>query len=254
LARLVTDTVRVWIVRVDVSPDQEATLRAVLDDDQRARAAALLSASDRRRFTVAHGMLRILAGRELGAPPEALGWTYGRYGKPALRAPWAALATSLSHSGDLAAVALSTARPVGVDIQQLVRAADAVGLSARFFPPDEARHVAAGGEQDARADRFAHLWARKEAVVKAVGGRLWPNLKIAVRGRDVVSCAEPAGLHRVTDVAAPAGYRAAVALAGAAPFAVALAGAAPSTGIRTGGGYADTASSAVMLPPHQDAP
>ena len=92
------------------------------------------------------------------------------------------------------------------------------------FRRDEAGYVAAGRDASARADRFAHLWARKEAVVKAAGGRLWPNLKIAVHGRDVVSCAEPAGSHRVADVTAPAGFRAAVALTGAAPFAVEAAG------------------------------
>jgi 4'-phosphopantetheinyl transferase len=112
---------------------------------------------------------------------------------------------------------------VGVDIQHLVPGLQVAGLSARFFPPDEAGYVAAGRDASEQVDRFAQLWARKEAVVKAAGGRLWPNLKIAVRGRDVVSCAEPAASHRVADVAAPPGFRAAVALTGAAPFAVAAA-------------------------------
>ena len=146
------------------------------------------------------------------------------------------------------AVAISTGRPVGVDIQHLVPGLDAVALSARFFPPDEAAYVAAGRDASARADRFTHLWARKEAVVKAAGGRLWPNLRIAVRGRDVVSCAEPPGPHRVADVPAPAGFRAAVALAGAAPFvmeAVGWPGAAvvpTGAAVRTSGRGSGTAS------------
>jgi len=214
----VTDLVRVWIVPVDVPPDTVARCRDVLDDGERARVAAFLSPRDRQRFTVAHGALRILAGRELEAPSAALTWTPGRHGKPELVPPWSGLHTSLSHSGDLIAAAISTDRPVGVDVQHLVPGLDAVGLSARFFPPDEAGYVAAGRDASARADRLAHLWARKEAVVKAVGGRLWPNLKIAVHSRDIVSCAEPASPHRVADVCAPASFRAAVALTGAAPF------------------------------------
>jgi 4'-phosphopantetheinyl transferase len=220
----VTDLVRVWIVPVDVPPDTAARCRDVLDDSERARAAAFLSPRDQQRFTVAHGALRILAGRELGTRPAALTWTPGRHGKPELAPPWSGLHTSLSHSGDMIAAAISTARPVGVDVQYLVPGLDTVGLSARFFPADEAGYVAAGRDAAARADRFANLWARKEAVVKAAGGRLWPNLKIAVRGRDVVSCAEPASPHQVADVTAPASFRAAVALAGAAPFALAAAG------------------------------
>jgi 4'-phosphopantetheinyl transferase len=212
------DLVRVWIVPVDVSPDTAASCWDVLDDSERARAGAFLSAHERQRFTVAHGALRILAGRELKARPAALTWIPGRYGKPELAPPWSGLHTSLSHSGDMIAAAISTDRPLGVDIQHLVPGLDTVRLSARFFPPDEAEYVAAGRDESARADRFAHLWARKEAVVKAAGGRLWPNLRIPVRGRDVVSCAESESSHRVADVRAPASYRAAVALIGAAPF------------------------------------
>jgi 4'-phosphopantetheinyl transferase len=219
----VTDLVRVWIVPVDVPPETAARCRAVLDDSERARAAAFASPRDQQRFTVAHGALRILAGRELKTQ-SALSWIPGRHGKPELAPPWYGLHTSLSHSGDLIAAAISTGRPVGVDIQHLVPGLEVVGLSARFFPPDEASYVAAGHDASARADRFAHLWARKEAVVKAAGGRLWPNLKIAVRGRDVVTCAEPASPHRVADVPAPADFRAAVALTGAAAFIIETAG------------------------------
>jgi 4'-phosphopantetheinyl transferase len=203
-----------------VPPDTAARYWDVLDDGERARAAEFLSPRDQQRFTVAHGVLRILAGRELNVPPAALTWTAGRYRKPEL----AGLHANLSHSADLIAVAISTGRPVGVDVQHLVPGLDTIGLSARFFPPDEAGYVAAGRDASARADRFAHLWARKEAVVKASGGRLWSNLKIAVRGREVVTCAEPVSPHRVADVPAPAGFRAAVALTDAAPFVMEVAG------------------------------
>jgi 4'-phosphopantetheinyl transferase len=219
----VTDLVRVWIVAVGLPPDAAARCWDVLDEGERARAAAFESPRHRQQFAIAHGALRILAGRELGTRPAALTWVPGPGGKPQLAPPWSGLYTSLSHSADMAAAAISTGRPVGVDIQHLVPGLDPAGLSARFFAPAEARYVAAGRDPGARADRFAHLWARKEAVVKAAGSRLWPNLQIVVHGRDVVSSAEPAGVHRVADVTAPAGFRAAVALTGAAPFTVAAA-------------------------------
>jgi 4'-phosphopantetheinyl transferase len=210
--------VRVWIVPVDLPPEAAARCLEVLDDDERARAAAILSERDRRQFAVAHGALRILAGRELGETPSALRWDRGPYGKPALAAPWSGLSTGLSHSAELIAVAIAVGRAVGVDIQCLAPGPTVVAMSARFYPPAEAAYVAAGRDEAARADRFTRLWCRKEAVVKAAGGRLWPNLEIAVLGGDVVGCAEPPGAHRVADVPAPPGFRAAVALAGAAPL------------------------------------
>lgn len=219
-----TDLVRVWIVPVEVPPEAAARCWGVLDDSERARAEAFLGRRDRQRFTIAHGALRILASRELNTQPGVLRWAHGPDGKPALAPPWSGLHTSLSHSAHMVAVATSAGRPVGVDIQHLVPGLDTAGLSARFFPPDEAQYITAGRDPREQADRFAHLWARKEAVVKAFGGRLWPNLTIAVHGRDVVSSAEPAGSHRVADVTAPVSFRAAVALTGAAPFLIEAAG------------------------------
>ena len=210
--------VRVWIVPVDLPPEAAGRCLDVLDDGERARAATFLSQRDRRQYAVAHGALRILAARELQVTPSALRWDRGPYGKPALAAPWTGLSTSLSHSADLIAVAIAVGRAVGVDIQHIAPGLDVVAMSARFYPPAEAAFVADGRDEGARADRFTRLWCRKEAVVKAAGGRLWPNLKIAVLGGDVVGCAEPSGAHRVADVPAPAGFLAAVALVGAAPF------------------------------------
>jgi 4'-phosphopantetheinyl transferase len=214
----VTGLVRVWIVPVDLPSQAVARCGDVLDGGERARAAAFLSQRDRQQYTVAHGALRILAGRALQVTPSALRWNPGPYGKPALAPPWSGLSTSLSHSADLVAVAIAVGRAVGVDIQHLVPRLDVVAMSGRFYPPAEAMYVATGRDASVRAERFTRLWSRKEAVVKAAGGRLWPNLGITVLGRDVVGCAEPPGAHRVADVPAPAGFLAAVALAGAAPF------------------------------------
>ncbi len=214
------DAVRVWVLAAGAPPDVLARYRAVLDPAERARAARLAADGLRDRFTVAHGALRVLAGRATGAPPAALTWRRGRYGKPALTGRWSGLHTSLSYSGDLVAVALSEGRPVGVDIQHVAPGGDPVSASARFFDPREARHVAAGPDPAGRALRFTRLWARKEAAVKAAGGRLWPNLAVPVHRVDVVECVEPAGPHRLADLPTPAGYAVAVALAGDRPYAV----------------------------------
>ncbi|SCF45311.1 4'-phosphopantetheinyl transferase [Micromonospora matsumotoense] len=217
------DAVRIWIVSTRVGPDELARHHALLDADERARAAALTQPATRDRFTVAHGALRLLVGRALDVPPERLSWRRGRHGKPTLTRPRGGPQTSLSYSDDLVAVAVGGDRAVGVDIQHPTPGLDPVALADRFFAAEEARQVASGADAATRADRFARLWARKEAVVKAAGGRLWPHLALPVHRDDVVRCGDPAGVHRVTDVATPGGYRVAVALAGDAPYDVATA-------------------------------
>jgi 4'-phosphopantetheinyl transferase len=218
----VTDVVKVWIIPAHVPQATITTFAGLLDDGERARAVTFKKQHDQRLFIIAHGAVRVLAGREADAEPATFTWIPGEHGKPELMPPWSGLHTSVSHSGDLAAVAVTTSRPVGVDIQQMVPSLDTVALSARFFPPGEASHVAAGRGRRERANRFARLWVRKEAAVKSAGGRLWPNLWIEVRGRDVVTCAEPTSSHRVAEVTAPEGYHAAVALAGPEPFAISV--------------------------------
>lgn len=214
-----TDLARVWIMSADRPAPEAGRCLDVLDDGERARAAEILGERDRRQYTIAHGALRMLVAGELGVTPGELRWERGRYGKPTLATPWPGLSTSVSHSGELVAVAIARGRDVGVDIQRLAPRLDVVAMSARFYPSDEAAYVAAVGDDRVRTERFTGLWCRKEAVVKAAGGRLWPNLGIEVLGCEVVRCAEPAGAYRVADVPAPAGYRAAVALAGEAAFA-----------------------------------
>lgn len=232
-----TDVVRVWIIASHVPQTAMTMLAGLLDNCERARAAMFENPHDQRLFTIAHGAVRVLAGREADARPAEFSWLPGEHGKPELMPPWSGLHTSLSHSGDMIAAAVTTSRPVGVDIQQVMPGLNAVGLSARFFAPDEARYVAAGHGRRERASRFARLWVRKEAAVKSAGTRLWPNLAIEVRRRDVVTCAEPAGSHRVAEVTVPEDYHAAVALAGPEPFAISVslwAGAGLAAGAQPG--------------------
>ncbi|GFJ87940.1 4'-phosphopantetheinyl transferase family protein [Phytohabitans rumicis] len=132
---------------------------------------------------------------------------------------WTGVHVNLSHSGDLAAVAVSAGRAVGVDVQRHPPGTDVLAMSARYFPDAEVAHVAGGADPAERVDRFVDLWARKEACVKAAGGKLAQGMPLAVHGRRLVR--DPSGKlgggpYRVARVPVPAGYRAAVALCGAA--------------------------------------
>jgi 4'-phosphopantetheinyl transferase len=214
------DTVRVWSIDLVPRPALLAHLAALLDDDERRRAAMLLVAADRHRFVLRHGAARIIVGRYLDAPPERIRWRHGPFGKPELARPWAGVQVNLSHSGDLALLALVDGRAVGVDVQVPRPAPGAVRMAARYFPAAESRFVAAGGPGE-QADRFARLWVRKEACVKAAGVRLVQGLPVRVNAcadSAVVTCAS--NRYLVRDLAVPPGHRAAVAVAGTREFDV----------------------------------
>lgn len=217
------DPVEVWLIQTDLPEESLACLEGLLDESERRRAGAYLLPVHRRRFVVTHGAARVIIGGHLGAPPRELRWRRGPHGKPELAGRPAGLRFSLSSSGSCAALALSPRRSVGVDVQQCPDGLDVSRLAPRFYPPDEARFVLSASSPQARLARFIRLWARKEACVKVSGGRLIPGLLLPVRGRGhiLVDTGEPAGGPcLVGDVAAPAGFHAAVALEGARSYRV----------------------------------
>ena len=219
----VADAVQVWLVPEQRSEAVLADLFAVLDAGERRRADAFRSADDRRRFVVAHGATRHIVARFLGAPAGELRWERGPHGKPGLAGRWTGVQVSLSHSDELSMVAVSASRRVGVDVQRLLPDVESTATADRYYPPEEARFVREAPDAESRADRFARLWVRKEALVKAHGGRLAEGLRIPVQ--DVRPAPAPDGAawahgYLIADVPAPHGYRAAVALAGAENYRV----------------------------------
>jgi 4'-phosphopantetheinyl transferase len=210
----------VWLISTDLPEPVLAGLARLLDASERERAASLLRADHCRRFVAAHGAVRVILGRYLGMPPAQLCWRQGPHGKPELAGARGEVQLSLSHSGPLAALAVTSGRRVGVDIQQVPRDLDATGLSARFYPAADARLVAAASGPARQADRFIWLWARKEACVKVTGGRLLPGLARPAHGRGNVIIRDPRGSYLVTDVLVPRGFRAAVAAEGTLPYRV----------------------------------
>ncbi|RKE23358.1 4'-phosphopantetheinyl transferase superfamily protein [Streptomyces sp. TLI_171] len=220
------DTVRLWLVPDELPAPAVAGLLAVLDQDERARAAGYRSAVDRRRFVLAHGATRHIVAGCLGVVPAELRWRHGPHGKPELTGRHTGAEVNLSHSDDLALVAVSATRAVGVDIQRVLPERLATALAERHFPPEEVRFVRAATDPDRRAERFARLWARKEALVKAHGGRLTQGLRIPLLHTPTGAPTHPDDAwslaYRVLDLPAPPGYRAAVALAGASTFRATL--------------------------------
>ncbi|MHA6765389.1 4'-phosphopantetheinyl transferase family protein [Streptacidiphilus sp. PAMC 29251] len=219
------DTVELWLVPDQPSEPAPAELYAVLDAEERLRADGYRSADDRRRFILAHGALRHIVARYVGVAAEEIRWERGPHGKPELAGRCAGTQVNLSHSDEVGMVAITASRRVGVDVQRVLPRVDAAAMANRYFPPEEACFVRAAADRETRADRFARLWARKEALVKAHGGRLTQGLRIPVPDLGPAPAGQPRDAwsldYHVNDVAAPPGYRAALALAGPGSYRVA---------------------------------
>src|SRR6185312_3090572 len=199
--------VTVFLVHPDQPKAVTERLARHLDAREKQRAESMPDASRRDRFVVAHGAVREIVAERLGVQPAEIRWHEGPNGKPSLASD---LRVNLSTGGAAALVALTLHRDVGVDIEPLPSEQVATSLAARHFPAAEAR--------------FTTLWSRKEACVKAHGGRLSQGMALDVEGVTPVCVPFPPGAEdgvvRVLDLPAPPNHRAAVALIGAAPFDV----------------------------------
>lgn len=140
----------------------------LLSADERSRAQRYRFDGDRRRFVTVRSSLRRLLGRYLDAPAADLDFTYSDRGKPALRD--VALSFNVSHSQDVALIAIAGDRAVGVDLEYH-RSSNIPALARRFFHPQEAAELQARPASD-RDRRFFQYWTAKEAYLKATGDGL----------------------------------------------------------------------------------
>lgn len=168
----------VWTVRLNLGPQALGESETILSPDEHLRASRFHFAIHRRRFIAARAALRIVLGRCLGCAPQTIRFRYGMNGKPAVASR--SVQFNLSHSQDLALIAVAQSRAVGVDVEfkQLVPGLE--HLVKHFFSPRE-RTLILHVSKDALASFYEH-WTIKEAWLKASGeGLSGPLTDVEVR-------------------------------------------------------------------------
>ena len=161
------DQVDVWLARLDPPAESIGRLWRTLSADECARADRFYLPRDRSRFVAARWTLREILSYYLEEAPDALGFSYNAYGKPALVGA-AGLCFNLSHSHDLAVYAVARGREVGVDVEQVRAELATQEIAEHFFSPGEIVALRALPAEQ-RVAGFFNCWTRKEAYIKARG-------------------------------------------------------------------------------------
>jgi 4'-phosphopantetheinyl transferase len=174
-------------------------LRSNLSSDERARADRFVFDRDRRRYVAAHGILRAILAGYLGADPAALVFRTESAGKPKL-AParhGRVLRFNLSHSRDLALVAVNRGCDIGVDLEWVTDTVEVDQVGSMVLSPAEIAVLSRLTPAQKRG-AFFNGWTRKEAIVKALGAGLgYPVRQLTVS----IAPNEPVRLIHADDAA-----------------------------------------------------
>ena len=117
----------------------------------------------------------------LGQEPQDIAFEAGPAGKPGLKGePPAGLRFNVSHSGDVAVVAIACGREVGVDVELICDPVPEPSAIRPYCSQCELAEIDALSGRD-KVAAFYRIWTRKEALLKATGeglGGLSPDLDV----------------------------------------------------------------------------
>jgi 4'-phosphopantetheinyl transferase len=167
-AALAPGEIHVWRAGLTLTSDEESRRIASLSPDERERAYRFVVARARTQFVAARSTLRAILGRYLGRAPQEVRFVLGPVGKPSLADVSPSLYFNLSHSHEVALVAVTPCGEIGVDVEHVRDMATRDAMAERFFHPSEVATLQAL-PPDLRAHGFFNAWTRKEAFLKATG-------------------------------------------------------------------------------------
>lgn len=174
------DEIHVWRAALNLPEVAIERLCGFLASDELDRMKRYSTSTARARFVAGRGILRAILSRYIGISPEQIRFGYGFYGKPFLALPQPDEAQSfnfnLSHSSDLALIAVARSRKVGVDVERLQPELAYERLARRFFTHSE-QHSIFAKPPGLQLYAFYQIWTLKEAFLKAKGDGLSQSLE-----------------------------------------------------------------------------
>jgi len=163
------DEVHVWPIKLEASAAQFSSLSRLLSEDEKRRAESFKFERHSRAFVISRGFLRLILADYLRQSPESIAFTYGLKGKPGLTP--SSIKFNLSHSEDMALLALTSGVEIGVDLEKIRPMNDLDNIARRFFSEQEC-HDLMNLTPSSRNHAFFNCWTRKEAFLKATGDGL----------------------------------------------------------------------------------
>ncbi|MFT5426724.1 MAG: 4'-phosphopantetheinyl transferase [Gammaproteobacteria bacterium] len=164
------ENIDVWLCDLKKLSKNIDEFYSVLSEDEQERADKLKIEDKRQQYIITRGSLRKYLGLLTEADPAVFKFKYLKHGKPVLeeKPQYADISFNVSHSNDIALVAISQKHNIGIDVEKINYETDHQALVTRFFSKAEQSEFNNYSESS-KAKAFCACWTRKEAFIKATG-------------------------------------------------------------------------------------
>lgn len=165
-----SQTVHIWIL--DLARIAQPTLldsyRPLLSEEETARMQRFAFPKLQHYYLATRALIRTSLSRYTDLAPAA--WRFAQHtnGKPYLLNSPIPLSFNLSHAGERAVLAITLENQIGIDVEQLSRKRDWLGIAEHYFHHSEIEALQALPEAQ-QYRHFFRLWTLKEAYLKARG-------------------------------------------------------------------------------------
>jgi 4'-phosphopantetheinyl transferase len=185
--KLSEEEIHVWRLALRSQGQSLQSAEKLLSEDELEISRRFHFKRDTKRFMLRHASLRRILSFYLSLPPDELSFVRSEYGKPMLdpSLDTNALVFNLSHSYDVALLAIARSRRIGIDIERIMDHSYAEDILRYFFHPEEQRFFLSLGESQKRTF-FFRLWTSAEAVLKAQGKTIAHGLSDASIARHIM--------------------------------------------------------------------
>lgn len=165
-----------WFVSLHEPGSTIEAAASVLSAEEMRRADRFRFSLHRNRFILAHAALRHVIGIYSRCPASGIDFITSPHGKPSLtNNQRGKIEFNLSHSEDLAVVAVSFGSILGVDVEQVREMPDWPQMASQFFSHAEIAAIERVPPAE-KSTMFLRFWTRKEALLKAIGTGLQDDL------------------------------------------------------------------------------
>ena len=162
--------VHIWLFHLNIGQPRIKHFYPLLSLEEKERSERLVDFRHRKRFIAAHGFMREALATYLPYTADQLEFTKTEMGKPQLKTTPddEQIQFNLTHSENIAMLAVIKRHPIGIDVEYTKRKTDWVKIIHRYFTAGEQEKFHSLTEAD-RKQAFFQVWTRKEALMKVTG-------------------------------------------------------------------------------------